>query len=465
MDTDDLHWLEITELAKLIQLRRVSPVEVVEAMLRRIERLDRRLHAFVRTTPELALEQARHAEARIARREYLGPLHGVPIAFKDLNWTRGIPTGAGMPIHRDWVPPHDGTVVERLRIAGAVTLGKLQMTEGAFADHHPAVTVPLNPWHPDHWVGASSSGTGSAVAAGLCFGATGSDTGGSIRFPCTANGVTGIKPTWGRVSRFGAYELAATLDHIGPMARSAADCGLLLGAMAGADPNDPTASQQPVPDYLGGDERSLAGVVIGIDDAYVAPVEPVVAEGLRAAADVLRRLGATIRPVTMPDVEPVIADWPVDCAVQTAVAHARTFPSRRADYGPGLAGLLDLATTVSGIDYQRVLLRRADFTGRMHALFREVDLLLMPGQVWASPTVAEMARLGQDPTQFSALVRFTAPFDSSGHPAITMPSGFTAAGLPVSIQLATAHFREDLLVRAGRAFQRETDWHRRHPRT
>ncbi len=221
MDTDDLHWLEITELAKLIQLRRVSPVEVVEAMLRRIERLDRRLHAFVRTTPELALEQARHAEARIARREYLGPLHGVPIAFKDLNWTRGVPTGAGMPMHRDWVPPHDGTVVERLRIAGAVTLGKLQMTEGAFADHHPAVTVPLNPWHPDHWVGASSSGTGSAVAAGLCFGATGSDTGGSIRFPCTANGVTGIKPTWGRVSRFGAYELAATLDHIGPMARSA----------------------------------------------------------------------------------------------------------------------------------------------------------------------------------------------------------------------------------------------------
>src|SRR5207237_7080383 len=192
-------------------------------------------------------------------RQVLSQLHGVPIAVKDLCWTEGIATAAGMPLHRDFVPSVDATVVRKLREAGAVLLGKLQLTEGAFADHHPDIAPPVNPWHRDHWSGASSSGSGVATAAGLCFGSLGSDTGGSIRFPSAANGVTGLKPTWGRVSRFGCFELAASLDHIGPMARSAVDCGAILGAIAGADPKDLTAVLERVPDYLANLSATLRG--------------------------------------------------------------------------------------------------------------------------------------------------------------------------------------------------------------
>jgi len=219
-----LHYLEIAELSKLIQRQEVSCVELTESMLRRIERIDSELSAFATVTAELALKQAKQAQERLSRRAYLGPLHGVPIAVKDLCYTQGVATAAGMPIHQQFVPTFDGTAVKRFREAGAVLLGKLQLTEGAFTEHHPDIT--------------------------LCFGATGSDTGGSIRFPCAANGVTGIKPTWGRVSVYGAFELASSLDHLGPMARSATDCAILLQEMAGADPNDPACSLAPVPNYV-----------------------------------------------------------------------------------------------------------------------------------------------------------------------------------------------------------------------
>jgi amidase len=461
---DALHWLEITELARLIQARKVSPVEVTEAMLRRIERVDARLFSYALVTPEVALEQARRAEARIARREYLGPLHGVPIALKDLCWTKGVPTAAGMPMYRSWCPPADGTVTERLRVAGTVLLGKLQLTEGAYADHHPDVVVPVNPWHRDHWSGASSSGSGVATAAALCFGSIGSDTGGSIRFPSIANGVTGLKPTWGRVSRHGAFELAASLDHLGPMCRSAADCGLMLGAIAGPDPKDPTAKQVPVPDYLAGDDRSLSGLSVGVDEAWCTEdVEAPVAQAFRGALDVLRTLGATIRAISFPPVRGITDDWGPACAVETAVAHAATYPSRRAEYGPGMAGFIELGRSLGGMDLHRIHLRRAEFTGRVHAVFADVDLMLIPGQPFAAPSVARMATLGQVQEQLAALVRYTAPFDMSGHPTITLPAGFTPGGLPVAVQLVAGHMREDLLVRAGRAFQRETDWHRRRP--
>jgi amidase len=237
--SDDLHYLEIDELARLVAARKVSPVELTEAMLRRIERLDPSLKSYALVTPELALAQARAAEQMIGKRQILSQLHGVPVAVKDLCWTEGIATAAGMPLHRDFRPSMDGTVVRKLREAGAVLLGKLQLTEGAFADHHPEIEPPVNPWHRDHWSGASSSGSGVATAAGLCFGSLGTDTGGSIRFPSAANGVTGLKPTWGRVSRFGCFELAASLDHIGPMCRSATDAGIVLQAIAGSDPARP----------------------------------------------------------------------------------------------------------------------------------------------------------------------------------------------------------------------------------
>ncbi|MDQ6638790.1 MAG: amidase [Pseudomonadota bacterium] len=465
MGIDDIHWLEIVEVARLLAARKVSPVELTESMLRRIERVDPALKSYALVTPELALAQARAAEQMIGRRQILSQLHGVPIAVKDLCWTEGIATAAGMPLQRGFIPGVDATVVRKLCEAGAILLGKLQLTEGAFADHHPDVPAPINPWHRDHWSGASSSGSGVATAAGLCFGSLGSDTGGSIRFPSAANGNTGLKPTWGRVSRFGCFELAASLDHIGPMCRSAADSAVMLGAIAGSDPRDPTALRSEVPDYLAGDDRTLRGVRIGFDERYA--LDDVDAETRRAVESAwatVRALGAEIVPLRFPDVAVAVADWGLNCAVETAVAHDPTFPSQRDRYGPGLAGLIDAGRALSGPDYQRILLRRRDFAGRAAAALAAVDAMLVPAQPIAAPTVARMATLGRIPAELAALTRFTAPFDMSGHPSLTLPVGFTAAGLPLGAQFVGKHLGEAAILRVGRAFQRATEWHRRHPK-
>ncbi len=462
---NDLHYLELTEAAHLIQTKRLSPVELTDAILRRIAALDRRLHAFATVTPELAIDQARQAESEIMKFRYRGTLHGIPIAIKDLCYTKDIPTAAGMTIHKNFRPGFNGTVVQRLFDTRAVCLGKLQLTEGAFADHHPGITVPVNPWHQDHWVGASSSGSGAATAAGLCFASLGSDTGGSIRFPSVANGVTGLKPTWGRVSRYGAFALAASLDHLGPMCRSAADAGVVLGAIAGADLNDPTAVQKSVPNYLGGNDRDLSDLRIGIDERYVGDgVDAVMAQTVRDSLEVLNGLGADIRNVKFPDFDQVLRDWAPNCAVETAVAHEATYPSRKSEYGPGLGGFIASAENISASEYQKILLRRRDFSGRVAALFQSIDLLIIPAQFIASPTKAQMETLGQDPAALLALMRFTSPFNMTGSPTITLPSGFTARGTPIAFQLVGRHFSEELLVRAGRAYQRATDWHRKHPR-
>jgi amidase len=351
-----------------------------------------------------------------------------------------------------------------LREAGAVLLGKLQMTEGAFSAHHPDVTPPVNPWDALGWTGVSSSGSGVATAAGLCFGSLGTDTGGSIRFPSAACGVTGLKPTWGRVSRHGAFELAASLDHIGPMCRTAADCGIMLGVLAGADSDDPTALQAPVPDFMADPIDSLAGCRVGLDTAYaLSDVEPEVASAVSHVADVLRKLGAQIVPVTMPDVDALVENWVPHCAVEAAVAHADTFPSRRSEYGPMLAGLLDLGLSLSAADYQRILLQRADHTGRLNAVLGQVDVLLMPAMPFAAPSIQRIANLRQEPGYRKRLSRYTAPTDLSGHPTLTFPAGHTADQHPVAAQLVAAHLGEAQLIRIGRAFQASTQWHTRRP--
>ncbi len=464
MANDELHWMELTELTRRMHAREISPVEATEAQLDRIGKLDSRLRSFALLMAESARAEARAAESEISRGDIRGPLHGAPIAVKDLCWTKGVPTAAGMPIHKDFRPDQDGTVVRRLRAAGAVVLGKLQLTEGAFADHHPSITPPVNPWNAAYWSGASSSGSGVATAAGLCFGSIGSDTGGSIRFPSAANGVTGLKPTWGRVSRFGAFELAATLDHLGPMTRSAADAAAMLGAIAGSDPQDPTASQDRVPNYLAGIARGLKGIRVGVDpDWNHRGVDDAVARSTAAAIDVLRGLGAEIRQVRFPDADLVIADWIPHCAVETAVAHEDTYPARKAEYGPALAGLIEAGRALSGIDYQKIILRRNDFRGRVATLFETIDLLAVPAQPFASPTIATMATLGQDPAMLMGLLRFTSPFDMTGSPTITLPCAFTEAGTPLGFQLVARHMDEELLCRAGYAYQQATDWHQRHP--
>jgi amidase len=296
MSQDKAHFAELLEISKQIQSRQISSVEATQAQLKRIEQLDGSLKSYATVMADHALADAQAADKAIGAGHILGPLHGVPIAVKDLCWTAGTKTAAGMTIHANNIPKEDGTVVRKLREAGAVILGKLQLTEGAYADHHPNITPPVNPWGAGQWPGASSSGSGVATAAGLCYGSLGSDTGGSIRFPCAANGITGIKPTWGRVSRYGAFELAATLDHLGPMTRSTADAAAILGVIAGADAKDPTASLLPVPDYLASMSKGLKGVRVGIDLKWsLVGIDEPSKQALMAMIEVANAQGAVVK--------------------------------------------------------------------------------------------------------------------------------------------------------------------------
>jgi amidase len=456
-------YLGITELAGQIRSRVISAVEATQRALGRIDALDGQLHSFALVTPELALEQAHLADADIKRGNIKGPLHGVPIAVKDLCWTKGTPTAAGMTIYRDFRPDADATVVRKLRDAGAVLLGKLQTTESAYAEHHPDIIPPVNPWNAAHWTGVSSSGSGVATAAGLCYGSLGSDTGGSIRFPSAANGVTGVKPTWGRVSRYGVFELAATLDHIGPMTRNAVDAAAMLGVIAGPDDNDPTASPEPVPNYLAGIRSGLRGLRVGIDPKWNESADAPTLAALAATVDVIGDLGCELIEVRFPDATQVVREWYRHCAVQTALAHAGTYPERKSEYGPGLADLITAGRDVSGLEYQQIILHAKDFTGRLAALFEQIDLLVAPVQPFASPTLETMAELGKDQAMVARLISFTSPFDVAGTPTITLPCGMTNQNTPIGFQFAARPFEEALLCRAGYAFQQATDWHQSHP--
>ncbi|SDI13541.1 amidase [Pseudomonas panipatensis] len=460
---NELHYLELHELSLLIRSGKLSPVEVTEAQLARIEALDGRLHSYAQVTAERALEQAREAERELARGHCRSPLHGIPLAFKDLLHTAGVVTAAGMPLRRDFIPREDATVVARLREAGSVMLGKLQMTEGAFAIHHPDIVAPNNPWHAGHWAGASSSGCGVATAAGLCYASLGSDTGGSIRFPCAANGLTGLKPTWGRVSRHGSFELAASLDHIGPITRSARDALFLLSSIAGHDPADPT-SLPSVCLQVDSLEGSFQGLRVGVDEQWISDgVDPLIQQALSQVLGIIQAGGGKLHRVRMPDTRAVSANWESHCGVQTALAHASTYPRRAAEYGPALSRLIDGGRALSGMDYQRILLDGQRFHGELEALLKDIDLLLAPVQPYAAPSHEQLANLAQDPEANRRLIQFTAPFNVSGHPCLSLPCGFTAEGLPIGCQFIAGKGAEALLCRAGMALQSVTDWHKVRP--
>ena len=330
-----LHYQTITEVAARIKSREISPVELTESQLNRIAALDGELKSYATVMADQAMAAARTAEQEIVAGHYRGPLHGVPIAVKDLCFTAGVATMGGLLALRDFVPDSDGTVVRRLNDAGTIILGKLNLTEGAMAGYNPAFDIPINPWGADRWAGASSSGSGVATAAGLCYGSLGSDTGGSIRFPAAACGTVGIKPTWGRVSRYGVLALAESLDHVGPMTRSAADAGIMLQALAGHDPNDPTSLRAPVPDMLAGLGQGVEGIRIGVDERYIGDdVDAEVAEATLAGARLLESMGAQLVTVQMPDTLPFSRAWGVLCSAEAAAAHRDTYPSRADEYGP-----------------------------------------------------------------------------------------------------------------------------------
>jgi amidase len=459
----DIHYLSLDEVARRLKARTFTSVDVTQAILDRIERLDPTLRSYATLTREQALADAAARDAEAVAGRSRGPLHGVPIAVKDLCDTKGVATAAGMAIHRANVPSEDATVVARLKASGAVILGKLQMTEGAFGAHHPSIPAPLNPWNAAYWTGSSSSGSGAATAAGLCFASLGSDTGGSIRFPSTMNGLTGLKPTWGRVSRAGVFPLAESLDHIGPMTRSALDCAIVLGVIAGADDRDPTAVTLPVPDYAAAVTDGVKGKCIG------RPVDLVGLDddGRRAldgAVEVLGKAGATIVDVVLPaNFDQAAVDWVPLCAVECAIAHEMTYPARAGEYGSVLAGLIELGRRLSGTELARLQLRRAAITGALNRLLASVDLLLMPVMPRAVWSLEALAAAGRDPETVGMRLRYTAPFDMSGHPTLTLPGGMTPDGMPVGFQIVSRAFDEAGILAAGHAYQQASGWHLDRP--
>ncbi|MCW6531998.1 amidase [Sphingomonas sp. MMSM20] len=447
------------------QLRRgeLTSRDLTLAFLDRIDRLDPGLRSYARVMRDDALADAECADREIAAGLDRGALHGIPVAIKDLIDIADAPTLAGMPFRADHKATRDATIVARLRRAGAVILGKLSMTEGATILHHPHVPAPVNPWRAGHSSGFSSSGSGVAVAARLCVAALGSDTGGSVRIPSAFNGVTGVKTTWGRVSRDGVWPLVEALDTIGPMARSAADAAAMLGAIAGADPHDPTAAPAPVPDYRRALDEGIDGLTIGVDwDRIERECDPPVITALRHTADMLVAAGARLRAVTLPATH--TAAFGAILTAGVADAHRETFPTHAASYGPGLAAMLASATELEARDVAAAMNAADRYTGQINALFEGIDLLLVPALPYPAPPAAVLeATLLAGGEAFERFFLYTLPFNISRHPTITFPAGFSDDGLPCAAQLVGAHFSESTLLRAAHRFQSMTDWHTRHP--
>lgn len=467
MDHDQLCNLTLTEIAALIAAREVSSAEVTEAQLERIERLDRQLTSYTLVLAEEARAAAAEADREIANGDYRGVLHGVPLAVKDLCAMEGTPTRGGAKALAGNVTDYDAEVVARLRAAGAVVIGKLNLTEGAMGGYNPDFDVPLNPWHNERWTGASSSGSGVATAAGLCFGSLGSDTGGSIRFPAAACGIVGLKPTWGRVSRYGVLALAESLDHVGPMTRSTLDAAAMLQVIAGSDRKDPTSLLDPVDDYVGTIEQGVAGLRLGYDEHYTHNgCNREQAASVEAAMKVLADLGAEIVEVEMPDVAEYLPAWQTICSAEAVAAHTDTYPERREDYGPWFRGWLDLGSQITGADFARASIIRNACNGLIRRAFADIDALICPSSTGPAHAITMEEMYGPndyDVEGLAEMLRYTAPFNFNGAPTLSVPSGLSRDGLPLSVQFVGHHLDEALLCRIGYAYEQATEWHALRP--
>ena len=476
--TEALHFLSLQEIAGRIAAREISPVELTQRMLDRIAKVDATLKSYATVMAEHALAAARAADQEIKAGTYRGPLHGVPIAVKDLCYTKGIRTMGGTPVLRRFVPDVDATVVSRLYDAGAVLLGKLNLTEGAMAGYHPSFDVPLNPWDRSRWAGTSSSGSGVATAAGLCFGALGTDTLGSIRFPSSANGIVGLKPTYGRVSRFGVLALAESLDHVGPMARRVADVAIMFDAIAGEDPRDSTSLRESTPNTYSDIGRGVEGLRIGLDREYaLTGVDSGQAASIEQALKLLASLGARIVEIQMPSLTGLVEASHLLCSAEAVAAHGANYPSRAQEYGPFFREFLQLGARATDAQLTSAKTRRAEFAARVHAVLADVDAIACPaGGSPAFPITREtqygsMTALNASMMKILAASNpplkmgmvFALPASLAGTPAICLPSGYSPEGLPYSIQFVGRRLSEPVLCRIAHAYEQTTSWHARHP--
>jgi len=463
----DLANLSIARAARALRAKELSPLELADAYLRRIAQLNPRVNAYVTVTAERAREDARRATDELATGNARGPLHGIPIAHKDLYETAGIRTTGGSKIHGNYVPKADCTVVRKLREAGTVLLGKLNTHEYAYGvtTNNPHTGATHNPWDLARIPAGSSGGSGAAIAAGLATATTGTDTGGSIRMPASLCGVVGLKPTYGRVSKQGVLPLSYAFDHTGPITRTVEDAALMLNAIAGYDAADATSVRAPVEDATAQLGKGVRGLRIGVprawfferaDDEVTAAVERALAE--------LARLGAEVRDIAMPGVGEAVGGLFGFVLAEAQEIHAESLKTRRQDFGADLQALLgspapDSSSLMSGLRARDAL------TAAMRSALESVDVLVTPTTPIAAPRIGEdVVRIGgADESVLVVMIRCTAPFNATHLPALSLPCGFTRAGLPIGLQIAGRPFDEATVLRAGHAYEQATEWHLRTP--
>jgi aspartyl-tRNA(Asn)/glutamyl-tRNA(Gln) amidotransferase subunit A len=456
---DEIFYATIRELGTRYRKRELSPVEVTQALLARIERLDPVLHAFVTLTADRALADARAAEEALGRGDGRALL-GIPVAHKDIYLTRGIRTTGGSALLADWIPEDESTCVRRWREAGTVLLGKLITHEFAFGIQFPGHRFPAarNPWNLDHVPGGSSSGSGAALAAGLVSGATGSDTGGSIRGPAAFCGIAGLKPTYGRVSRAGVLTLSWTLDHTGPMARTVEDCAYLLQAMAGHDPADPASSRVPVDDYLAPLARDIRGVKIGVPRAYFFEgLDPEIERAFEEALETLRRLGAEVRDVQIPSLH-ATHSFLLILMAEAFAYHERDIRQHPELYGDVLRERILAGALVTASEYTQAQRIRAQICRETADVLRGVDVLVTPTALKPATPFA----VAHDP-ELAFPKSNMPPFNLTGLPTLAVPCGFSSSGLPLSLQVSGRPFEEGTVLRVGHAYEQATTWHTRRP--
>jgi len=453
----------IATLGAAMAAGRISPLEITRELLTRVGRLDGRVHSFITLDEERALQAARARTEELAGGRRPGPLHGIPLAYKDLCRIPGLPTSCGTRTRDYFVTDVECTAVRRLREAGAVTLGSLNMSElalGPFGDnaHHGDVD---NPRRPGHCAGGSSSGSAAAVAAGFALGAVGSDTGGSIRLPAACCGVVGLKPTYGYVSRAGAMPLSWSLDHLGPLAGTVGDVALLLEAIAGHDPRDGTSSRRPAP-RANAIESGAAGLRVGVPENYfVDGLAPEVEAGLAEAIRVVERVAAGVKTIRVPDPTTIVDASQVLVACESATIHARVLRERPHELQPVVRGRLEVGLHISAHDYlQAARLRAGAARAFIQEVFAEVDLLVAPtipepALAWAVAKAGSADDVIQRMRRFSRLTR---PFNGLGLPALSLPCGTSPDGRPLALQIVGRPFDEVSVLRLGRACERETGW-------
>jgi len=458
--SDDLTALSIREVAELIRKKKVSPVELTKACLARIDRFNHALNAFITVTAESALEEARTAESEATRGNWKGTLHGVPIALKDLFDTAGVRTTAGSGVFKDRIPTEDAEVVRRLKAAGAVLLGKTNMQEFAFGgtsliSYFGAVR---NPWSRDHIAGGSSGGSAAAVAAGLCYGALGSDTAGSVRLPASHCGIVGLKPTYGLVSIRGVIPLSWSLDHVGPMARTVADTAALLQAIAGYDEQDTTSAKMNVPDYSADLEKKVSSLRVGVPrEFFFADLDPEIDAAMKEALSVLQKLTAGIHDVVLPASSMESLRDVVRAA--EAYAYHREYVAKTPElYQPLILKRIQAGANVTTPAYIQGRRDLAEVRRKAEKWIDGVDLLVMP-----TLPITPAAISNPHPEDTLPTVRNTSPFDVNGWPAISLPCGFTSKGLPMGLQIIGPNGGEPVIFQLAHAYEQATAWHKRRP--